>query len=214
MRRALDLIPVMNRTVPTSLIVALCLPGLLCALVMAGCAVNGGVSDADFERIKQERRAQYEREQREQGQERRERREADDWSDWIAEQQRLAGPVVLERGDLVLLAAVARAQQIGSTPSRLTHLRMVAHARSLIAEGNTERALDELERAIAVDGSEGFAYLYLGYVYVRRGNLQRATGFLEQARRLLPPDPALRDEVDWLDELAAVIPANTAGPTR
>jgi Flp pilus assembly protein TadD len=91
---------------------------------------------------------------------------------------------------------------------------MTEYARTLIADGNTERALDVLERAIAVDGSEGFAYLYLGDVYVHRGDLQRASGFLQQARRLLPPDPALRDELLWLDGLAAADPANSRGAER
>ena len=87
---------------------------------------------------------------------------------------------------------------------------MTDAARGLIAEGSTERALDLLERAIAVDGSEGFAYLYLGYVYVRRGDLRRASGFLEQARRLLPPDPALKGEVGWLAGLASTDPSESA----
>jgi Flp pilus assembly protein TadD len=204
----------MYRIVSTPLTVAFCLPGLFCVLVLAGCAVNQGVSDAEFERVRQERRAQYDREQRERGKQRRERREASDWLDWIAEQQRPEGPVVLERGDLVLSAAVARAQHSGSTSTRITHLQMTEYARTLIADGNTERALDVLERAIAVDGSEGFAYLYLGYVYVHRGDLQRASGFLQQARRLLPPDPALRDELLWLDGLAAADPANSRGAER
>jgi Flp pilus assembly protein TadD len=178
---------------------------VLCAS-LSGCAVNYGVSDADLELTNQERRAKYDREQREEGRVRREQRESKDWATWIADQEPGPGPAVLERGDLVLKAAIARAQYGGSGATRLTHLRMTAAARDLIVAGNTERALDLLERAIGVDGSEGFAYLYLGYVYVRRGDVERASGFLGQARRLLPPDPELRAEVRWLDSLAAVGP--------
>lgn len=185
------------------------LVGLLVGIVLGGAALTGctssfGVSDADLELTKQERRAKYDREQRHG------RREANDWADWIADQQRSAGPIVLDRADLVLKAAIARAQYDSSGATDLTHLRMTAAARDLIAAGNTERALDLLERAISVDGSEGFAYLYLGYVYVHRGDLQRASGFLQQAARLLPPDAALRDEVRWLAGLASAGPAENA----
>lgn len=171
------------------------------AVASAGCAVRTAVSDEQYLRTKEEREAQYEREQREVRRERREQRSANDWAHWIEDQQPSEGPVVLERGDLVLKAAIARAQYGGSDPTRLTHLRMTEAARDLIAQDATERALDLLERAIAVEGSEGFAYLYLGYVYVRRGDMRRASGFLEQAGRLLPPDPQLRDEVRWLNGL-------------
>jgi len=191
-----------------SKVVLLVLAAALAATASACSAVGRPVSDTDYERTRDERRAEYERAQREEQRTRRESRLADDWAHWIAEQQPDEEPVVLERGDLVLKAAVARAQYGGTEPTRLTHLRMTQAARDLIAQGDTERALDLLERAIAIDGGEGFAYLYLGYVYVRRGDVDRASGFLQQAKRLLPPDPALRAEVRWLIGLATTGPAH------
>jgi hypothetical protein len=41
---------------------------------------------------------------------------------------------------------------------------MTRQARDLIATGDSERAADLLERAIAIDDGAGFGYLYLGYV--------------------------------------------------
>jgi len=173
------------------------------AVLAAGCATGSYVSDAQLERAKQERRAKYQSEEREKRRIKREHREARSWAGWIDEQVPPEGPAVLRRGDLVLGAAIARADYAGASATRLTHLRMTAAARNAVAEGNTERALDLLERAIAVDGGEGFAYLYLGHIYTRRGDLERASGFLQQARRLLPPDPALQDEVQWLTDMAS-----------
>ncbi len=189
--------------------------GVVCAMLLifavalgAGCATGPYISDAQYEQAKQARREQYAREEREERRTKREHREARDWSAWIDEQARPEGPVVLQRADLVLSAAISRAEYEGAPATQLTHLRMTAAARNALAEGNTERALDLLERAIAVDGSEGFAYLYLGHVYTRRGDFERSIGFLQQARRLLPPDPALRDELRRLSAMSAPIDAS------
>jgi Flp pilus assembly protein TadD len=180
-------------------------PALALALALAAASCAAGPyapSDDEYARAREARRAEYERERREREAARAERREQDDWADWIADQRRDPGPVVLERADLVLKAAIARAEYGADSATRLTNLRMTDAARRTLVEGATERALDLLERAIAVDGREGFAYLYLGYIYVRRGEVDRAREFLDQAERLLPPDAQLGQEVAHLRDLA------------
>ena len=69
---------------------------------------------------------------------------------------------------------------------------MTRQARDLIATGESERAADLLECAIAIDDGAGFGYLYLGYVHLTAGHLDQADVFLDRAAALLPPDPALR----------------------
>jgi len=182
---------------------------VVCALLTvvfafaSSCAVGPyAPSDDEYARARDARQAEYERDRREREQARVERREERDWASWIAQQQRDPGPVVLERADLVLKAAIARAEYAADSATRVTHLRMTDAARRMLAEDSTERALDLLERAIAVEGREGFAYLYLGYIYLRRGEIERAREFLGQAERLLPADPQLAQEVARLRGLA------------
>jgi tetratricopeptide (TPR) repeat protein len=170
-------------------------------------------SGPDYERTRRERVAEHERDDRDRQERRTEHRDERDWARWISAQERDEGPIVLDRADIVLKAAIARAEYGTDGATRLTHLRMTEAARRMLAQDVTERALDLLERAIAVDGREGFAYLYLGYVYVRRGESGRAKEFLDQAARLLPPDEALRYELDNLRELAAT-PVNMPQPVR
>jgi Flp pilus assembly protein TadD len=84
----------------------------------------------------------------------------------------------------------------------LANLRMTKQARDLIASGDTERAADLLERAIAMDDGEGYAYLYLGYIHLSAGRRDQAEVFLARAAGLLPRDPALRVELARLREEA------------
>jgi tetratricopeptide (TPR) repeat protein len=102
------------------------------------------------------------------------------------------------------IAAVEIAQQRGepADPALLAHLRMTRQARDLIATGDGERAADLLERAIAIDDGSGFGYLYLGYLHLAAGRRDQARVFLDRAAALLPPDPALRVELNSLRERA------------
>jgi hypothetical protein len=77
----------------------------------------------------------------------------------------------------------------------LANLRMTKQARDLMASGDTERAADLLERAIAMDDGQGYAYLYLGYLHLSVGRRDQAEVFLARAAGLLPRDPALRVEL-------------------
>ena len=80
------------------------------------------------------------------------------------------------------------------------NLRMTKQARELIAAGDKERAADLLERAIAMDDGQGYAYLYLGYLHLAAGRPDQAEVFLARAAGLLPRDPALRVELGRLRE--------------
>jgi Flp pilus assembly protein TadD len=111
--------------------------------------------------------------------------------------------VLLDRAILV----TERARQSGGAidSAMLAHLRMTRQARDLIAAGDIERAADLLERAIAINDGAGFGYLYLGYVHLRAGRRDQADVFLDRAAALLPPDPALRVEIEQLRARADVL---------
>jgi tetratricopeptide (TPR) repeat protein len=117
--------------------------------------------------------------------------------------------VLLDRA----IAAAEVAQQHGESvdPALLAHLRMTRQARDLIATGDSERAADLLERAIAIDDGAGFGYLYLGYVHLAAGRREQAGVFLDRAAALLPPDPALRVELNLLRDRAAAGAGAVAG---
>jgi len=104
--------------------------------------------------------------------------------------------VLLDRA----IAQAERAERTGETigASLIAHLRMTRSARDLIATGDTERALDLLERAIAIDDGAGFGYLYLGYLHLQGGRPEQAHVFFDRARALAPADPALHSEIDGL----------------
>jgi tetratricopeptide (TPR) repeat protein len=80
---------------------------------------------------------------------------------------------------------------------------MTTAALSSIDAGNLEHALDLLERAVSVDGSAGYAFAYLGYLYAESGRGERALAFLDQALALLAPDPGISGELIQLRSFAA-----------
>ena len=98
---------------------------------------------------------------------------------------------------------VALEQGVPVDHSGLAALRMTRSAVELIDENATERALDQLERAIAIDGRSGFPYIYIGYLHLQQGRPDQASAFIERAAVLLPSSPALDAEVQSL-RLAAV----------
>lgn len=87
--------------------------------------------------------------------------------------------------------------------SRLTHLRLTRGALDALAAGERARAVDLLERAIAADGSTGFAYLFLGKLRFDDGRIEQGRLLIEQATALLPDDPVLARQVRRLQEGAA-----------
>jgi Tfp pilus assembly protein PilF len=63
--------------------------------------------------------------------------------------------------------------------------------RDLIAEGREDRAFDELERAIEVNGDQGFSYLYLAHLHISAGDVTQGLVFLDRAESLLPSTPEM-----------------------
>lgn len=97
-------------------------------------------------------------------------------------------------------------QETASNPSRLASLRMTRAAVGLIEDGYAERALDLLERALTIDGSTGFPYLYIGYVHLQAGRADHARAFIERGAALMPLYAPLENELQGL-RLAAHVEA-------
>ncbi|RMD83721.1 MAG: hypothetical protein D6815_05790 [Candidatus Dadabacteria bacterium] len=87
------------------------------------------------------------------------------------------------------------AQGLPVRAARLAHLRLTQDALEQIDRGHLRRASDLLERAIAADGETGFAYLYLGKLYLDRGLTEEGLLLLERAAALLPRDRELEREL-------------------
>ena len=51
----------------------------------------------------------------------------------------------------------------------LASLKITQSAVEHLEQREQQRALDLLERAIAIDGGNGFAYLYIGYIHLEDG---------------------------------------------
>ncbi len=106
---------------------------------------------------------------------------------------------------------VALVQGLTFSPTRAAHLRMTTAALDYIEAGDTEHALDLLERAISVDGTVGYAFVYLGYIHAREGRTEQAQAFVDRATGLLPDDPALDRELVELRSSAATGPKRQGG---
>ena len=116
----------------------------------------------------------------------------------------MPGKAVLPAADRRLFDLIGRADagELLIDPAHLANLRMTKNAREYIAGGDLDRAFDTLERAIAVDGREGYAYLYAAYVLLQRGKTGQGHAFLERAAFLLPDDPDLDAEIRRLRTLS------------
>ena len=106
---------------------------------------------------------------------------------------------------------VALAQGLTFSPTRAAHLRMTTAALDYIDAGDTEHALDLLERAISVDGTVGYAFVYIGYIHAREGRTEQAQAFIDRATGLLPIDPALDQELAEVRSSAATSPKRQGG---
>lgn len=95
---------------------------------------------------------------------------------------------VLPGADRALDREIARVESDGpqSDPSLLASLRLTRTARDSIAAGRQVRAFDDLERAIEVNGDQGFSYLYLAHLHIVAGDVSQGLVFLERAESLLP----------------------------
>ena len=134
-----------------------------------------------------------------------------------------AGP--LPRTGLALeevLAALTDAERAGTAPAprqagagvgaaSLASLKITQSAVEHLEQREPQRAPDLLERAIAIDGGNGFAYLYIGYIHLEDGRPDRALPFIERGAMLMPDDPALQNEVRALRLAAKMEDASVSG---
>lgn len=104
-----------------------------------------------------------------------------------------AGWTLLKRGEYrsALDAFALASEAAPAEPSVLLGLGLAYHL-----VGRSELAIGTLERAIHVDGSMGDAYLVLGDLYARRGELERAIHHYEMASARLPREGASRARLE------------------
>jgi tetratricopeptide (TPR) repeat protein len=86
----------------------------------------------------------------------------------------------------------------GTPANRAAALRMTEQARGLIAAGEEARAIEILERAIAIDASAPYAYYFLAMAHQRAKRPQLARPFLDRAQQ------KLRTEPYWLGQVHAL----------
>jgi tetratricopeptide (TPR) repeat protein len=81
-----------------------------------------------------------------------------------------------------------------ATPARAASLRLTEQARRELLAGSTDRALQDLSRAVSIDPGNPFEYYYLGRAYLTRHNYAQAATFFQRAELGLAGRP------DWLGE--------------
>ena len=103
------------------------------------------------------------------------------------------------RGEIARRAKALGEGPIGNRAVELASLRLAASGRDLVDAGSLDGALEVLQRAVSLWGSNGYAYLYLAYVHHVQGRAGRAGEFAASARRYLPRDEPVRAELEGLD---------------
>ncbi len=86
----------------------------------------------------------------------------------------------------------------GTSPQRAVALRLTEEGRKLLEAGDASRALARLERSIAIDSSNGYAYYYLARAHHKLGRQKESLNFLDVAEARLAGEPF------WLAEVHAL----------
>jgi Flp pilus assembly protein TadD len=81
-----------------------------------------------------------------------------------------------------------------SSPALAASLRVTDQAREQMIKGRIDDAIHTLGRAISIDPTNPYAYLYLGRAYLVRKNYEQAITFLKRAELRFASNP------DWLGE--------------
>jgi hypothetical protein len=108
------------------------------------------------------------------------------------------------RSDAALRAEIGRRAEamrkgpVGSQATELASLRLAASGRDLIEAGSLDGAVEVLEKAISLNGHDGYAYMFLAYVQHVKGKGDRAAEFVASARRYLPKDAGVQAELEGL----------------
>lgn len=86
----------------------------------------------------------------------------------------------------------------GTTPRRAASLRLTDEGRQLIEAGDYAKAINRLEKTIAIDSTNGYGYYYLAKAHYRLRRHQESLNFLDVAESRLSGDPY------WLAEVYAL----------
>jgi hypothetical protein len=86
----------------------------------------------------------------------------------------------------------------GTTPRRAASLRLTDEGRQLIEAGDYAKALNRLEKTIAIDSTNAYGYYYLAKAHHHLGRHQESLNFLDVAESRLSGDPY------WLAEVYAL----------
>ncbi len=114
------------------------------------------------------------------------------------------------RGEIQRGGYALKIRGADEAPVGLASLRLCLDAWDLIQTADNERAVDLLERAISLDGRNGFAYLFLAYAYHRSARFEQGRLFLGQAWRYLPYDPRVLGEFEGLKQSIELNTASSA----
>ncbi|MGH7826458.1 MAG: tetratricopeptide repeat protein [Candidatus Binatia bacterium] len=118
----------------------------------------------------------------------------------IAKEPSQPGPVVAEPSqpplpdDSSLLAKLTP----GISPQRAASLRLTDEGRKLLEAGDYARALNRLEKSIAIDSTNSYGYFYLAKAHYWLGGYKDSLNFLEVAESRLAGEPF------WLAEVHAL----------
>ncbi len=85
----------------------------------------------------------------------------------------------------------------GTQPALAASLRVTDQARDQILNHQEGDAIQTLQRAISIDGSNPYAYFYLGRAYLEKKNYDQAITFLNRAENSFGANP------QWLGETLA-----------
>jgi hypothetical protein len=84
-----------------------------------------------------------------------------------------------------------------ATPAgRAAALRLTEEGRQKLAAGEAARAIELLERAVAVDARVPYAYYFLARAHAANGRRELAYRFLDRAEQKLAGEPYWRSEVE------------------
>lgn len=91
-----------------------------------------------------------------------------------------------------------RSGPVAKRGQQLASRKLAASGRDLVDAGSLAGAETALQKAISLDGANGYAYLFLAYVHHVNGREDLASEFASSARRYLPPDEGARSELEGL----------------
>lgn len=83
----------------------------------------------------------------------------------------------------------------GTLPQRAASLRLTEEGRKLLDAGDAAKALNRLEKTIAIDSTNPYGYFYLAKAQHQLGRYKESLNFLDVAEARLGDDPFWRAEV-------------------